>query len=91
MNLLKRYFIPNSLTWWVGVFMIISGVILNLAALFGYSDSSIAVAINFIWQTIPTDFTGIPSGTTDIPPNLLVAGGMALIGLRRAAGAAGGR
>jgi hypothetical protein len=91
MNFLKKYWMPKSLTWWIGMFMIISGVILNIAALFGYSDTAIVVAINFIWQTIPSDLTGIPTGSTDIPPNLLVAGGMALIGLRRATGAAGGR
>ena len=86
-TILKRYWIPSSMTWWVGVFMIASGVIMNLFALFGIADNSILTVIHFIWQSLPNDFTGLPVGTTNIPPNVLVASGMALIGLRRATGA----
>lgn len=82
----KRYWMPSSLTWWVGMAMILSGVIMNLFALFGIADNTVLTVIHFIWQSLPPDFTGIPVGSTDIPPNVLVAAGMALIGLRRATG-----
>ena len=86
-HILKRYWMPASMTWWVGIFMIASGVIMNIFALFGIADNTILTMIHFIWQSLPADFTGLPVGSTQIPPNVLVASGMALIGLRRATGA----
>lgn len=85
MNWLSQYIMPKSVTWWIGIFLILTGVTLNLFGLFGVETSPILDLLNFVWQNVPNGVTGLPMPTAgnSIPPNAYVVAGLALIGLRK--------
>lgn len=82
---LKQYWMPTSVSFWLGIFLIASGVIINAFSLLGIVNSPIIEVINFIWQSIPVSTTGLTvSGDGGaITPNALVVAGIALISMRK--------
>jgi len=81
---LKRYWMPTSMTFWVGIFLILSGIIFNLAMVTGNDTGMIILILDIIWNVIPPEISGLPPGThLNISPNVYVVAGLALIGLRR--------
>lgn len=86
MNWISQYIMPKSMTWWIGILLIATGVILNVMEIFGIASSPFLDLLNFIWQTVPTDVSGLPAPGVDggPTPNMYIVGGLALIGVRKA-------
>lgn len=69
LTFLSKYWMPTSLTWWTGIAMLVSGVVMALASAIP-ALAAFAGPLSAVW-----------GGRSDA---LLIAGGLAAIGFRSA-------
>lgn len=83
-TIITKYYNPTSMTWWISIFALLSGLVLQLSGLVP-ALQPLGAPLQALWHTIPMNGVEATAGQT-IPPFALISFGLLGIGIRQAIG-----